>query len=673
MAIDFNVAPYHDDFSPSSRYYRILYKPSRSVQARELTQMQSILQNQIAAMGTNVFKEGTIILGGKTFFYVIDYVTITGTSTPTEFVDKVIVGVTSGARARVIQVTPYEVFDSVTYPPALHFQYIDGTETFQAGEAIVIEGTTTTVTLTDNALFSGKSKVYNIQDSVFFTNGFFVFCPSQTAVVGRLTSVPSAIIGLKIKEGIANSDDDPSLLDPAVGSNNYFAPGADRYFIDLELSVINFDPDVEGSEDQEIPNFIQLAKCYYGDLLNPPLKTDFNEVESMMARRTYDESGDYTVRPFIAQVVNHRYGSNLAHSIKVSTGKAYVRGYEFETTAPLYLTLDRALDTARDSDFPVVLSYGNYIQINEPTGMFYPTKAELVYLSRSTAPNVSYSSNAAFQANVVGTARVRYVDWSGTGNVYNMYLYNIAMKTDNVTGASNVFSETNSIISATISGASVTPLANSNVLSFGNAAIISPQRDNTSLFLIPQRFVKTLTPNAVSNISFLGGTLFEDVQFTSVGGGKSSGQIEVGLPNRFTGTGELSATLSNSYYQGVVVTSASGPPVGTRLIFGVTGKSNVVVSSTSSLSRSTLTVTDGGSFTANIFAVVNYRQGSAGSKLKNANTRVKVVTADPDGNVTGNLLAVISLDYPDVSAINVITFHYLMLQLTLILQLLIQF
>lgn len=642
MAIDFNVAPYYDDFDPGQRYYRILFKPGRSVQARELTQLQSILQNQIAAMGTNIFKEGTLVYGGKSFFHTVDYVKVTGTGTPNDFVDQIIVGQTSGARARVIQVSGYEVVDSVTYAPALHFTYIDGTNEFQAGETIVIEDTATSIILSSDTLFSGKSKVYNIQDSIFYTRNHFVFCPAQTVVVGRLTINPSALIGLKIIEGIANSDDDGSLLDPAVGTTNYFAPGADRYYIELELTTVNYDPTVEGSDEVKVPDFIQLSKVEYGSILNPPLKTDYNEVESSLARRTYDESGDYTVKPFIATVVPHKYGSNIAHSIKLSPGKAYVRGYEFETTSPLYLTIDRALTTATDTDFPITMSYGNYTAIKDTRGMFYPNKAQKVYLSRSTSANVSYSSNSAFQANIVGEARVRYLDWTGTGNVYNMYLYDIRMNTN------NSFSETNSIAAVVISGASVSPVANCNVYSFGNAILSSPQVDNTSTFVIPQRFIKTLSPNAVSNISFSGTTLFENVNFASVGGSKSAGIIEVGLPKRFLGSGEISASLANSYYTGIVVTSSTGPAVGTILQFGVTGQSNVVVTATNTTSRSTLTVPSGGSFTANIIGVVNYRQTAATPIQKNTTTLTKVVVADADPNVTINSLTTISLNYPDV-------------------------
>ena len=68
MAINFNTDPYYDDFSESKEFYRILFKPGRAVQAREITQLQTTLQNQIARFGQNIFKEGTIVIPGQQIF-----------------------------------------------------------------------------------------------------------------------------------------------------------------------------------------------------------------------------------------------------------------------------------------------------------------------------------------------------------------------------------------------------------------------------------------------------------------------------------------------------------------------------------------------------------------------------------------------------------------------------
>ncbi len=50
MAYDptiFNIDPYYDDYDSTKKFIRMLFRPGYAVQARELTQIQSILHNQI--------------------------------------------------------------------------------------------------------------------------------------------------------------------------------------------------------------------------------------------------------------------------------------------------------------------------------------------------------------------------------------------------------------------------------------------------------------------------------------------------------------------------------------------------------------------------------------------------------------------------------------------------
>ena len=71
---DFNVSPYYDDFlvagsdgkKPQEKYYRILFRPSVAIQAREMTQLQTTLQQQITNFGDHVFEEGAMVLPGGT-------------------------------------------------------------------------------------------------------------------------------------------------------------------------------------------------------------------------------------------------------------------------------------------------------------------------------------------------------------------------------------------------------------------------------------------------------------------------------------------------------------------------------------------------------------------------------------------------------------------------------
>ena len=66
-----NVAPYFDDYhepeigGKANDYYKVLFKPGYPVQARELTTLQSMLQNQVEQMGNHFFKEGAKVIPGN--------------------------------------------------------------------------------------------------------------------------------------------------------------------------------------------------------------------------------------------------------------------------------------------------------------------------------------------------------------------------------------------------------------------------------------------------------------------------------------------------------------------------------------------------------------------------------------------------------------------------------
>ena len=62
--INLNASPYYDDFDSEKNFHKVLYKPGFPVQARELTQQQSILQNQVEKFGDNIFKDGSVVIPG---------------------------------------------------------------------------------------------------------------------------------------------------------------------------------------------------------------------------------------------------------------------------------------------------------------------------------------------------------------------------------------------------------------------------------------------------------------------------------------------------------------------------------------------------------------------------------------------------------------------------------
>ena len=106
MAYNTNTSPYYDDFDSTKQFLRQLFVPGRAVQARELTQTQTMLQNQMGEFGKHVFKDGSKVIGGQTTLDV-DMISIpvnSGSGDITDFINEEITDSTTGAKAKVIQV-----------------------------------------------------------------------------------------------------------------------------------------------------------------------------------------------------------------------------------------------------------------------------------------------------------------------------------------------------------------------------------------------------------------------------------------------------------------------------------------------------------------------------------------------------------------------------------------
>ena len=107
MAMNFNVEPFYDDFDEAKNFHQILFKPGYAVQTRELNQLQSILKNQIEKFGNHVFQQGSVVIPGNSLSdLAVPYIKVESTYLSASidinnFIDKVIVGATSGLEAVV--------------------------------------------------------------------------------------------------------------------------------------------------------------------------------------------------------------------------------------------------------------------------------------------------------------------------------------------------------------------------------------------------------------------------------------------------------------------------------------------------------------------------------------------------------------------------------------------
>ena len=143
-----NVAPYFDDFDPANDYHRVLFKPGYPVQARELTSLQSILQNQIEKFGQHFFKEGEKVIPGNTgysqLYYCIQleniYQGVPVSAYADQLVGTKITGLTSGVTAYVDYILLPE--DSERNTLTLYINYLgsstanNSTQVFSDGEEL---------------------------------------------------------------------------------------------------------------------------------------------------------------------------------------------------------------------------------------------------------------------------------------------------------------------------------------------------------------------------------------------------------------------------------------------------------------------------------------------------------------------------------------------------------
>ena len=317
VTTNFNVDPYYDDYSEDTGYLRVLFRPGYAVQGRELTQLQTILQKQSSRVGDHIFKDGSAVIGGEvTLDTQISYLKLSSADTASTFDGTVIRDTeTSLIRAQVVTVDAAVGTD----PPTLYIKFLSGT-TFAAGDGITIDGTSTTGTVAATSHI-GNASIASINRGIFFVSGYFVLCLPQTLVLEKYSNTPTYRVGLTTTEAIVDSTTDSTLLDPSTGTTNANAPGATRFKITLTLAkktTTSTDPVVANAD----ANFIELLRVISGVPTKHTKYPVYGEIERTLARRTFDESGDYTVRPFPIRMLDHQgaTGTTLASSATTITG-----------------------------------------------------------------------------------------------------------------------------------------------------------------------------------------------------------------------------------------------------------------------------------------------------------------------------------------------------------------
>jgi len=503
---NFNTAPYFDDFDPNNRFYRILFRPSYAVQGRELTQAQTILQHQIELFGDHIFEQGAMVIPGQiTFDQDVSYQKMVATYgnppdqtfiNPEEFLGQEIVGESSGVTGTVVNVAPYEDNDN---PLTFFVKFKDSGKDMKSigfwdGEAVyrknepqiraIVEGDLHE----DNPTYesAGKAAITSIEKGVYYFNGIFFENDAQSIVVSKYDPNPTCKVGLRIFEEIITPEDDLSLTDNAMGAPNYAAPGAHRYRVTPRLEWI-------GIDDDPGDNFIILQIIKGGTLIKEIRTTEYSELEKTFARRTFDESGDYTVNPFSILIREHykdnddeRYkegvnyppdGDKTKLVAEMGIGKAYVQGYEINMIAKSHVDMRKARDFEVANNAVTNFSLGNYVIVQNVHNVPRIDEFGKIYLYGSV------STPGTNNGDKVGECKVRSIKM--VRNTFYLYLFDIKMD-------DGFFFEQNVKWFYDSNGNGINNFTCEPVLEDG-LCTLKDTSHNTLLFELPNRTVKTLS------------------------------------------------------------------------------------------------------------------------------------------------------------------------------------
>lgn len=459
LTTDFNVSPYYDDYNENKNFYRILYQPSYAVQARELTQMQTLLQKQIERHGRHIFVEGSIVIPGNFQLYTgntssslgpLDYVKVKDVDVSNTIVDITnfreieVTGTTSGVKAFVNIVADGQ--DTSQNTKTLYVDYLNANSTnssvasFTAGETLTSNIGTLRVVDSDA---TGKGSAFRITEGVVFSKGFFVYFPTQEVILDRYNDTPTCKVGFKVNEFIIDSTIDSSLLDPALEASNYSAPGADRLRLDAELQVREID------DPADIPDFVTLFTIKDGIIQTTAQRTQYSIIKDEWAKRTFDESGDYYVSGLSMELREHlddgtngglytlgNGGNSALMSVKVEPGLAYVKGYEIGLLNSQYLTTEKSIAYSNVENQLASVFLGSYVTVDDMIGNLQTDtgiEIDLYDTFQNRLSNATYSGTAVSPTgNKIGTAKLASIEYnSGTiGSITgraDIYLMDIVM------------------------------------------------------------------------------------------------------------------------------------------------------------------------------------------------------------------------------------------------------
>ena len=512
MALNLNASPYYEDFNDGKNFHKVLFKPGVAVQARELTQLQTILQDQLDKGFGFVIQEGAVVTGCAETILQRDWVKIKDTDASSAAVDSAtllnyegdtITGTTSGLTAVIAHAeTGTEGAAPVT--KQLYFNYNTSSTTydhFTTGETLTVTSTTaarngdtflvhTGTSTNEQSNYYGKTQEIILGAGIIYARGHFIKTKKMRVLQDRWSKYNGKLIGFQLTEEAIGSATDTTLLDPAQGSYNYNAPGADRLRIRVHLR--GFHPDFTPPDDWYLYLRIQDGGIVRNKVKDNPL----SGVGQVLANRTYDESGNYTVAGMTVDVREHlqnaantnggvytaaKSGDREGLVLGIAPGKSYVGGFKRSLQSTKRLVIRKPEGVVTKDGMPVSTSFGNYTDISYVSGFWDIDGGGTIDLY-DTVQNGAASA----AGTKIGTAKARHIVYkSGTAGataaVYKLYLYDTHL----------ISGEFGDVKGIRFESAAADGIANT-VLDGNSKAEIKEASANKMLFAMPYNHIKTL-------------------------------------------------------------------------------------------------------------------------------------------------------------------------------------
>ena len=213
---------YKDDYADSDGFHRILFNPRRALQARELTQLQTIIQKEVERFGRNLFKDGAAVnSGGLVINDNYEFVKITDANFPANIDGETFTGQTSNVQIRVLET----VASSGSDPNTLYVRYTNsssgtsGTTPIRLTPGEQIDADNLSVNMTVQTVNTAANPAVGAGVRVstgsgdFFVQGIFVNAPAQSIIISKYSRDKSIVIGFKVVQDIVTVDDNVSLYE----------------------------------------------------------------------------------------------------------------------------------------------------------------------------------------------------------------------------------------------------------------------------------------------------------------------------------------------------------------------------------------------------------------------------------------------------------------------------